>query len=352
MSTYRKEKNLIIISLSDSNGDYSLDINTGLFYGLKGSPIKTVPRKREVERLFPCWNDHSSNLVHLVGLMLNNTAGTTEFPRWVDALQGADKLDALGVKGLGLGDESYAYIGNNLKAFNKWRADHEGERFDLYTFKCWNEFEKLRAAVGNIGDEFTAEMYSELTAFGRKSFSADELRVCAYYLTKGKVWEYHSHHCGQLQNYIDYCRKMGKIPQKTNNFMREYVETKKDYELYKTKFDTELMRKSYAKHSAAWEFEYGDYKVVIPTTPKDIIDEGRNMCHCVGGYVDRVVDGREYICFIRHKDTPDKCYITCEVYDDGRIGQYFLAHDRYISTVEDKEFRIAFANHLAKVWGE
>jgi hypothetical protein len=349
MSTYRKEKNLIIISLDDCNGDYALDINTGLFYGLKGTPVKTLPRKREIARLFPCWNSNYSNLVHIIGMMLNNTTGTTAFPHWAEALQGADKVDALGFNNLQLCETTYKYIADNIKLFVKWTKNNA--RFDPYAFKEWCEFEKMRSSLGGVSEDFTPRMLNSLTDCGRHEFSAEEIRVAAYYLTNGKVWEYEGT-ARKIQKYLNRCRKMGKTPTKTNNFIKEYVETKKDYELYKTQFDKELMRKNYAKHSKAWEFEYGDYVVVIPTEPKDIIDEGVNMHHCVGGYVDRVVEGEDYICFVRHKDTPDKCYITCEVYTDGRIGQYFLAHDRYISTCEDRAFQEAFARHLAKVWGE
>lgn len=349
MSTYRKEKNLIIISLDDCNGDYTLDINSGIFYGIKGTPIKTCPRKREIEDLFPCWNSNSSNLVHLIGIMLQNTSDTADFPRWAIALQSADKVDALGIKNLELSDSTYKYIADNIKWFVKWNK--ENARFDPYAFKEWCEFEKMRSSLGGVSEDFTPRMYHSLTDCGRNKFTAEEIRVAAYYLTNGKVWDYHQS-ATKVQEYLNLCRKMDKAPTKTNNFIKEFVETKKDYELYKTKFDKELMRKNYAKHSKAWEFEYGDYVVVIPTEPKDIIDEGRDMHHCVGGYVNEVVEGRDYICFVRHKDTPDKCYITCEVYADGRIGQYFLAHDRYISTIEDKEFKTAFANHLREVWGE
>ena len=82
----------------------------------------------------------------------------------------------------------------------------------------------------------------------------------------------------------------------------------------------------------------------------ELIVEGNIMHHCVGGYVNRVVEGECYICFVRHKDTPDNCYITCQVYTNGQIGQYFLAHDRYITTEEDKDFKAAFQMHLARVW--
>ena len=122
------------------------------------------------------------------------------------------------------------------------------------------------------------------------------------------------------------------------------------YYLRKTEFDNKKIVENYAKQSKAWEFSFGDYAVVIPTTGQDIVTEGEKMHHCVGSYVDKVVNNTDYICFVRHKDNLDKPYITCEVRTDGRIGQYFLAYDRYISTEEDKEFKKLFAEHLARVW--
>jgi hypothetical protein len=165
------------------------------------------------------------------------------------------------------------------------------------------------------------------------------------------MWEYHNGYIGTLIQYIEWCRLMEQKPQKVNNFMREYCETKKTYELRKKEFDDKKMALSYTKHSKAWEFEFGDFAVFIPTCGQDIVDEGRNMHHCVGSYVDRVVSGSTYICFIRRKDTPNECYITCQVYTDGSIGQYFLAYDRYIRTNEDRDFKTAFQNHLREVWG-
>ena len=74
------------------------------------------------------------------------------------------------------------------------------------------------------------------------------------------------------------------------------------------------------------------------------------MHHCVGSYVNRVLDGDTYICFVRHKDTPDECYITCQVRTDGTINQYFLAYDKRITKDEDREFYTAFQNHLTANW--
>lgn len=145
---------------------------------------------------------------------------------------------------------------------------------------------------------------------------------------------------------------MERAPQKVNNFMREYCETKKTYDLRKAEYDNKQIAINYAKHSKAWEFAYGDYIIVIPTSGQDIIDEGAKMHHCVGSYVGDVVRNYTYICFVRRKDTPNIPYITCQVYTSGEIGQYFLAYDRYISDEKDKAFKAAFANHLRQVWEE
>lgn len=350
MSTYRKDRNNIIITLDGASGDYRLDINTGIFYGVKGTPIKTCPRKKEVAGLFPYLKKTCPNLIYVVGKMIDNSDQTATYVGLANVMQAADKIDALGIDNLHLSNEQYLYLANNIKWLQAWRKEHENEPFYFYDFKTWCDFEKIRNQLGSAANLLTAEMYHELLKYNN-NYTPEELSVCAYYLGRGKYWEYHNHNVTSLVRYIVICREMEKEPQKVNNFMREYCETLKEYDLLKHKFDDKKIVINYASHSEAWNFEYGDYKVFIPSTAQEIIDEGKNMHHCVGSYVDKVVNNDCYICFIRRKDTPDKCYITCQVYDDGRLGQYFLSYDRYISSDEDKAFKEAFRQHLAQVWG-
>lgn len=351
MSNYRKEKNIIIIDLDGVNGDYRLDINTGIFYGVKGNQIKTCPRKGEIRRLFPRWSDDATNLSNLICCMLDNTTNALQYTRYAEAMMAADRLDAIGMPCLDLRYDCLIYLAENIKHLNAWYKAHEGEPFSYWEFERWCEFEKVRQTIGAAANNLTPEMYSALNP-SRHNYTTEELAVCAYYMTYGKVWEYHEGSMGKLINYIVKCRGMGKTPVKTNNFMKEYVETIKAYELYKTEFDNNRIKANYAKHANAWDFTFGDFTVVVPTCGKDIVDEGQNMHHCVGGYVDKVVNNSTYIVFVRHKDTPDKCYLTAQVGIDGCIGQYYLAHDRHISSDEDFAFKEAFAKHLAEVWGE
>lgn len=348
MSTYRKERNIIIISLDGTSGDYRLDINTGVFYGVKGNPVKVCPRKSEVYSLFPYYrSEGGSNLDYLLHRMIGNCSKTSEYAYYVPYLLAADKIDALGIGLLSLRDEYYLYVGNHIKALSAYMNEHNN--FNFHDFKVWCDFEEAKKKLGSIADSLTAEMYSAIMN-ERADLSVEELGACAYYLGRGKYWEYHGGSVRTLINYIDLCRLMEQAPQKVNNFMREYCETKKAYELRKTEFDNKKMALNYSKHGKAWEFEYGNYKVVIPTTAQDIVTEGQRMHHCVGSYVNRVLDNECYICFVRRKDTPDTPYITCQVYINGEIGQYFLAYDNYISSSEDKAFKSAFAHHLAEVW--
>lgn len=352
MSHYTKEKNFIIIDLDNSNGSYRLDINTGIFYGIKGSPVKTCPHKNEIRSLFPAYcNDNGTNLGYVIYKMINNHANTSDYPRFVSAMQGADKVDALGFPLLALRSEHYIYLGENIKALSAWSKNNDMSDFNFYDFSHWCEYEKARKKLGKAIDLLTPDMYYAIIR-EQSDITPEEICVCAYYLGRGKYWEYHNGSISSLIKYIEMCRLLEKTPQKVNNFMREYCETKKEYKLRETEFNNKKMVLNYAKHNKAWEFEYGDFKIVIPTTAQDIVTEGNRMHHCVGSYVDRVINGDTYICFVRRKDSPNECYITCQVRTSGCIGQYFLAYDRYISSEEDKAFYNAFAEHLNKVWEE
>lgn len=348
MSTYRKERNLIIISLDNTAGDYRLDINTGVFYGIKGNPVKTCPRRFEIGNLFPYFcSENGNNLDYILHSMFLNNNSTASYTEYVEVMQAADKVDAIGVGPLCLRKEHYIYLGNHIKALAAYVKEHD--TFTYRDFKVWCEFEEAKKKLGSLADLLTAEMYSAVMN-ERADLTIEEIGVCAYYLGRGKYWEYHNGDVRNLIHYIEMCRLMEQAPQKVNNFMREYCEIKKTYELRKTEFDNKKIALNYSKHSKAWKFQFGDHIVIIPTCGQDIVTEGERMHHCVGSYVSNVLRNDCYIYFIRHKDTPDTPYITCQVYPNGEIGQYFLAYDHYISSEKDKAFKSAFAKHLAEVW--
>ena len=352
MSNYTKEKNIIIITLDGASAPYRFDLNTGVLYGVRGTALKNCPNKSAMRNLFP-WNARhgANNVAYVMYRMIDNCTSTARYSRYVNALQAADKLDALNIPCLELSAESYEYVGDHIKQLQIYLRNNEVADFRVGQFREWVEFESIRHTLGEVGAQLTVEWYMNLKS-RLPDITTQELSVCAYYLNRGKLAEYegNGNACYHLVEYLNWCRAMKTTPQKANNFMREYCETHRVYELRKTEFDNKRIAQNYAQHSAAWNFEFGDFAVSVPTCGQDLVTEGLRMHHCVGGYVDKIVTGTCYICFIRRKDTPDDCYITCQVMPSGKINQYFLAYDRYISNDEDLAFRSAFQEHLNNVW--
>lgn len=57
-----------------------------------------------------------------------------------------------------------------------------------------------------------------------------------------------------------------------------------------------------------------EFTFKLASSSTDIVEEGNNMSHCVASYVDRVVEGKCLIGFIRSADEPDKSLITIELH--------------------------------------
>lgn len=68
-------------------------------------------------------------------------------------------------------------------------------------------------------------------------------------------------------------------------------------------------------------FEDGTLSVRVPASAMEIVDEGKALGHCVGGYAARHAAGRLHILFIRKNSAPDKPWYTMEVSTDGIIVQ-------------------------------
>lgn len=83
------------------------------------------------------------------------------------------------------------------------------------------------------------------------------------------------------------------------------------------------------------------YSIVVPETPQQIADEGINLSHCVGGYVDRIINGDCHILFLRKSGFTDQSLVTLQLCK-GRINQAEGDHRRRISDEE---------RNFLKKWG-
>lgn len=136
-------------------------------------------------------------------------------------------------------------------------------------------------------------------------------------------------HCGvgDWNDYLDQCIKLNydmtdTLVTKPKNLHEAHERLTK---IIKIKAD-ELVQLELEKHNKRRaKMEYTDEKrglqIVIPKSVQEIIDEGKRLDHCVGGYADRHANGKLTILFLRTADKPDVPYYTMEVSKEGRIVQ-------------------------------
>ena len=62
-----------------------------------------------------------------------------------------------------------------------------------------------------------------------------------------------------------------------------------------------------------YQYETKKYKIVVPKNLKAIVDEGKNLHHCVGTYTEKAANGETDILFIRKQGEEDVSYYTMEV---------------------------------------
>ena len=96
-----------------------------------------------------------------------------------------------------------------------------------------------------------------------------------------------------------------------------------------------------AKQVKDLEYSAMGYCVVVPTEPRELADEGINLSHCVGDYIDRVSSGECHILFLRCRNAPDQSLVTLQLCGQS-ICQAQGMNRRSITQEERK-----FLNH----WG-
>ena len=94
------------------------------------------------------------------------------------------------------------------------------------------------------------------------------------------------------------------------------------------------------------DYHDGNYVIVMPHSVSDIVQEGQAQHNCVGSYVDKVVNRRSLVFFIRKKDEPDKSLVTAE-YVHGRITQLYYKNNQRVNNKEIIELASEFCKKLS-----
>ena len=142
-----------------------------------------------------------------------------------------------------------------------------------------------------------------------------------YWLTQKEQYPHASDFLRDYTDYISDAKTLGcnlndtKIS-KPHNFklmhdwaMREVKITEKQV------FDAQILAIHASVHTLC-EWSDKKYTIVMPSTSREIVQEGVNQSHCVGRYCERVASGESIVLFVRRKAAPDKSWYTMEIKPD------------------------------------
>ena len=359
-----------IYTMTDNVKTYTFNINNGHLINTKTNSRVSKPAFRK-EDLFNALNDiyrandfaYYANMLTVLYRRLSNYSMTDTFNCNLNTLTSFGVLDKIfnvmpkgytltGIDKIqDLSNKQLVRVINYVREFN----DTTTNSIDLSTIINRIQAEELATIYGNLPIEFVEKHKNTLQDLYALGENYRDIALYYYYnqklyaLRKNAEKNY-SYYYGSkyILTYIECCKAMHKEPIKTNNFMREYIETLMAYDIWKETSKNERFLSHYERYKDNLTFSYGNYTIVLPTNTQDLVTEGNEMHHCVGGYIDKVANGDTLIVFVRHKDTPNKCYITAEIYPhNGKIGQYYLAYDHSIEKTEDIEFKTALQEWLS-----
>ena len=155
--------------------------------------------------------------------------------------------------------------------------------------------------------------------------------------------------------FYDYVKMASKLSNKFEKYPRYFLSTHRitcrNYERLKHIFEEQ---KFASRIDTAMEYKVGEYKFIYPQTTQDIKDEAVQQANCVASYIQRVIDGRCHIMFLRkqnkNKDKEEQykeSLITLEIVD-YKVVQARGKFNRDLNA-DEKELVNKFNTYLEKL---
>ena len=91
-----------------------------------------------------------------------------------------------------------------------------------------------------------------------------------------------------------------------------------------------LAAKLYNQRKEKFEYADDNFSIIVPEEMNKITKEGVYLHHCVGGYVNRVAEGRTNILFLRKNDNIEIPFFTIEVSNNNEIIQIHGLYNRWL----------------------
>ena len=373
-----KEKNLVLFRVDDARA-YSFDINTGIWYGLKGKPLTGSAFAGLATYL-----DSSCctlNVLYLLSLIRKNpsrygihhTPKMNEFAQFAEYFKIADRLESIGYTGHYYNDfslDTLKKVSDYFKPFAKWLKNNKDKNFSQ--FLAEREYDewiaKHHLAPNNHG---VTETLIKKVWYNRHKFEDADIDYVVYYASHGLMDFYNieevaitsrfgGHGYGaswedmfsKIRDYLRLCKEMDVKPEK-ENMLQLYVNLRRTYMTNRKVFDAKALKEWYNRFPML-QFKDDNYTVVIPQTREDFINEANAQNNCVYSYYFEPVTRKEtLVVFIRKNDNLNKSYITCEISpESGYIRQYLTTNNYRVNDKLAIDFREKYERHILDNWNK
>lgn len=150
---------------------------------------------------------------------------------------------------------------------------------------------------------------------------------------------------GQATMWLDYVsmgRKLGLDFSRPDVLMPKDLRARHDNAMEQVEYQSNMdaikkyRRGRYRMLKKRYEMEAAGYLIRVPAHGGEIRAEGKALCHCVGGYAKRHMEGATTILFLRAADDPDTPLCTIEMEQDGETIRQIhgYCNDRYLERPE------------------
>lgn len=195
--------------------------------------------------------------------------------------------------------------------------------YDIY--KIWKTSENIYDA--------NAKSYFNILV-NEYGYNAKDLWL---YIDRIKTFEAIEDMAFLIRELCDYADMMRQLSNKYDKYPRHFLTTHKiacrNYNRMKKEFSEELFRKRMKKE---YECSFGEYVFIYPKSTQEIKDEAVSQNNCVASYIDKVIEGKCHILFLRKKNSPKESLVTIEVRND----QIVQAKRRFNDDVTEEQKKV------------
>ena len=204
-----------------------------------------------------------------------------------------------------------------------------------------NVIEAAIKVVGNQGSYY--ENFCEFASFYAGLTTAERKRVMTYLTHDVDVyqgidsplaaWEI-------LKDYRRMCVEM-EIPAVLcpKSLKLQHDIAARNYKLCLDEIKVRNFQKAVAAENyqnLAWTSKDGQWTILVPEKPDDMVEEGRRQSHCVASYIGGVTKGLYRVCFLRKACNPDHPVLTLTVSQDNCCC-YYKGFDNRDATEEERK---------------